>query len=128
VGRRVSKVTSGPNRGRSILANVQNVLTDALGQESLPAVEVQNDRNIEMVATLLGDAREGRQNAYPSTLVLPPGAVEDRTRWLDTWPEMGPREAFAWLDLAPKATWEDIVRAAYARFEDHWAAGVAYHH
>ncbi len=127
-GRGVAEVSSGANRGRSLLANIENVLNGALGQEPPPLLEVQNDRNIEMVATLLADAREGRANAYPSALVLPPGAVEDGLRWLKTWPEMGPRETFAWLGAAPEATWEEIARAAYARFEDHWAAGVAFHH
>ncbi len=127
-GRRVSDVSSGPNRGRTILANVENALTDSLGQDPSALVEVRNDRNIEMVATLLADVREGRTNACPATLVLPPGAVEDRLRWLCTWPELGPQETFTWLGLAPEAAWQDIVQAAYARFQDHWAAGVAYHH
>ncbi len=91
-------------------------------------VDVRNDRNIEMVATLLNDAREGRGNAFPATLVLPPGTVEDSLRWLKTWPEMGPREAFKWLGLVSHASWNEIVAATFARFEDHWAAAVAYHH
>jgi hypothetical protein len=127
-GRNVAEVSSGPNRGRVLLANIENALSGALGREPPPLLEVQNDRNIEMVATLLHDAREGRANAYPSVLVLPPGAVEDGLRWLSTWPELGPRETFAWLGLSPDAVWNDIVRAAYARFVDHWAAGVAFHH
>jgi hypothetical protein len=127
-GRRVAEVSSGPDPGRTILANVEDALTDALGQQPAALVEVRNDRNIEMVATLLGDAKEGRRNAYPAALVLPPSTVDDRLRWLDTWPEMGPRESFAWLGVPPEAAWEDIVQAAYTRFEDHWAAGVAYHH
>jgi len=127
-GRSVAEVSSGPNRGRILLANIDNAVSGALGQEPPPLLEVQNDRNIEMVATRSGDAREGRTNAYPSALVLPPGAVEGRLRWLKNWPEMGPGETFAWLGLAPEATRDEIVQAAYARFEDHWAAGVAYHH
>jgi hypothetical protein len=127
-GRRVAEVSSGPVRGRTILANLYNALTDALGQDPPPLVEVQNDRNIEMVATLLEDARQGRGSARPATLVLPPGVVEDRLRWLDAWPEPGPRQAFEWLGLAADAAWEEVVQTAYARFEDHWAAGVAYHH
>nr|WP_294543094.1 hypothetical protein [uncultured Rhodopila sp.] len=127
-GRRVAGVSSGPDPGRILLANIENVLSGALGQEPPPLLEVQNDSNIEMVATLLGDAREGRENAYPPALVLPSGAVEDGLRWLKTWPGMGPRETFAWLGEAPEAAREEIVRAAYARFEDRWAAGVAFHH
>ena len=126
-GRSVAEVSSGPNPGRVVLANIENVLAAALGEP--PALlEVKNNRNIEMVATLLEDAREGRANAYPATLVLPPGTVEDSVRWVKTWPEMGPRETVAWLGLTPEATWKEIVQAVYTRFVDHWAAGVAYHH
>lgn len=70
-GRRVAEVSSGPSRGRSILANVENVISDALGQVPAPLLEVSNDRNIELVASLLADAREGRENAFPATVVLP---------------------------------------------------------
>jgi hypothetical protein len=127
-GRSVAEVSSGPSPGRTILANIGDVLADALGQKRPPLVDVQNDQNIEMVTTLLGDAREGRENAYPSTLVLPPGAVEDSLRWLKSWPEMGPQKTFTWLGVAAGARWPEIVDAAYSRFEDHWAAGIAYHH
>jgi hypothetical protein len=127
-GRSVATVSSGPNPGRTILANLGNVLSEAVGHEPPPLVEVQNDRNIEMLATLSRDASEGRRNAYPATLLLPPGVVEDSGRWLETWPEMGPQETITWLGTAPDATWEQIVQAVYKRFPDHWAAAVAYHH
>ena len=127
-GRPVADVSSGPNPGRAVLANVENALADALGEAPTPLLDVHNDMNVEMVATLLNDAREGRANAYPTTLVMPPGSAEDSLRWLNTWPRMEPQDAFAWLGLAADATWEQIVQAAYAQFEDHWAAGVAYHH
>jgi hypothetical protein len=71
-----------------------------------------------MVATLLADA----------SLLLPPGEVDDNLRWLRTWPEIGPQETFAWLSLPSDASWKNIVEAAYSRFEDHWAAGIACHH
>ncbi|MGA3400955.1 MAG: hypothetical protein ABSC95_17190 [Acetobacteraceae bacterium] len=127
-GRSIAQVSSGPNRGRSILANVENRLAEALGQEPIPSLDVQTDQNIELVTTLLADARAGRENAYPGSLVLPPGAVEDSLRWLHDWPKLGPEAAFTWLGLPAEAGWAAIVTAAYARFEDHWAAGVAYHH
>jgi len=130
--RRVSKVSSGESSGRTVLANVEDVMAEALGQEPLGTLDVQNDQNIELVATLLEDARSNRGNAFPGSLVLPPGAIEDRLRWLGTWPDLGPQEAFAWLGVPSGAEsgteWKAIVRAAYARFGDHWAAGVAYHH
>jgi len=127
-GRSVAEVSSGPSPGRSVLANIGNVIADALGQEPLPLLDVQTDRNIELVATLLGDARAGRGNACPATLLLPPGTVENGLRWLKTWPKMGPQETFCWLGSAAEASWKEIVTAVYTRFENHWAAGVAYHH
>lgn len=127
-GRSVSQVSSGPNRGRLILANVQAQLGAALGQAPSAEVDVRSDRNVELVATLLTDARAGREQAYPGTVVLPPGAVEDRLRWLGTWPQLGPAEAFAWLGLTSDASWPAVVEASYVRFGDHWVAGVAYHH
>jgi len=126
--RSVAKVSSGANPGRIILANIEDRLAEALGQEPFETLDVQTDQNIELVATLLEDARSNRDNACPSSLVLPPGALEDRLRWLDTWPDLRPQEAFAWLNLSSQRGWDAIVRAVYARFEDHWAAGVAYHH
>jgi hypothetical protein len=127
-GRSVAKVSSGANPGRIILANIEDRLAEALGQEPFETLDVQIDQNIELVATLLEDARSDRENACPNSLVLPPGALDDRMRWLDTWPDLRPQEAFAWLNLSSQAGWDAIVRAVYARFEDHWAAAVAYHH
>ncbi len=46
-GRSVAEVSSGPNRGRILLANIDNAVSGALGQEPPPLLEVQNDRNIE---------------------------------------------------------------------------------
>jgi hypothetical protein len=128
VGRSVAQVSSGPNRGRSVLVNLENHLADALGQEPIPSLDVRADRNVELVVTLLEDARTGLDNTYPSSLVLPPGAVEDGLRWLHEWPEIGPAQTLTWLGLSPEAGWSAIVAAAYERFEDHLAAAVAYHH
>jgi hypothetical protein len=126
--RRAAGLSSGANPGRSILANIEDRLGEAPGQEPFETLDVRTDQNIELVATLLEDARCNRENACPSSLVLPPGSFEDRLRWLDTWPDLAPQEAFAFLGVPPQASWDAIVRAVYARFEDHWAAGVAYHH
>ncbi len=111
-----------------IPANIENRLAEALGQEPFETLDVQTDQKIELVAILLQDARSNRANACPSTRVLPPGTLVDRLQWLDTGPDLNPQEAFARLVLSPQAGWDAIVRAVYARFEDHWAAGVAYHH
>jgi hypothetical protein len=127
-GRRIAAVSSGANPGRTILANVGDALRDALGEPSAATVDVRSDRNIELAATLLTDARAGRRHAYPAALVLPPGAVTDDLRWLGRWPALGPVQAFGWFGLEAQATWEMVVKAAYERFHDHWIAGVAYHH
>jgi hypothetical protein len=126
-GRGVAQVSSGPSRGRSILANIENQLGEALGQPPFAEIDLRSDRNIELAATLLADIRAGAAHACPGALVLPPGAAEDPLRWLDTWPRRGPAEAFVQLGLAPDAAWTEVVEAAYARFADHWVAGIAYH-
>ena len=125
--RKIARVSSGEDPGRSVLARVEDGLGEALGQEPVSELDVANDGNIELVATLLADLRAGREHARPATLVLPPGAADDSLRWLGTWPKPGPVGGFAWLGLPPDADWAAVVEAAYARFEDHWAAGVAYH-
>ena len=127
-GRRTAAISSGSNPGRAILANVESALRDALDQPSAATVEVRSDRNIELASTLLADARAGRGQACPGALVLPPGVVTDHSRWLDTWPQLGPVRALGWLGLEANATWEMAVEAAYGRCHDHWVAGVAYHH
>jgi hypothetical protein len=127
-GRSFAQVSSGASAGRSLLARVEDRIADALDQEPFLAVDVRTDQNVELVSTLLEDAVAGRENAYPGSLVLPPGAVEDNLRWIDTWPELGPAQAVGWLGLSSEASWAAIVSSAYARFADHWAAGVAYHH
>jgi hypothetical protein len=127
-GRKVGQVSSGQNSGRAILSNIEDQLRTALGQEPVDPIEVRSDRNIELAATLLADIEADREHASPGALVLPPGSIQEHLRWLDTWPELGPMEAFAWLGLAPDASWQEVVRACYSRFQDHWAAGIAYHH
>jgi hypothetical protein len=126
-GRGVSQVSSGQNPGRSILSNVEDLLSAALDQTPVPRIDVRSDRNIELAATLLTDIQAGWEHACPGALVLPPGSAGDRLRWLDTWPELGPAEAFAWLGLARDARWPEVVKASYALFQDHWVAGIAYH-
>jgi hypothetical protein len=123
-----ARISSGPSQGRAILANIADLFGAALGQPPEPTVDVRTDRNIELAETLLTDIRAHRDHARPGALVLPPGAVEERLRWLDTWPHLGPVEAFTWLGLPVDAEWLEVVEAAYERFQDHWVAGVAFHH
>jgi hypothetical protein len=66
------------------------------------------------------------RECLPESLVLPPQAVEDSLRWLHDWPKLGPEGTLTWLGLSSEASWAAIVTRAYVRFEDHWAAGVAY--
>ena len=127
-GRKFGQVSSGPNNGRAILSNLEDHLRTALGQGPVEAIEVGSDRNVELAETLLADLKAGRENACPGALVLPPGAVREHLRWLDTWPERGPEEAFAGLGLLPEASWPEVVKACYSLFQDHWVAGIAYHH
>jgi hypothetical protein len=127
-GRGVTKLQSpGASRGRVILGNLEKVLSEALGHEPAATFNIRSDRNVELVSSLLADGRAGGEHAIPGALVLPPGAVQDRLRWFENWPEIGPAEGVAWLGLPADATWSDVVLAVYEKFEDHWAAGVAYH-
>lgn len=126
--RHASRIGSGEHRGRVILANVEDVFRTALDQPAPDTVDVRTDRNIELAATLLADAKAGLSQACPGSIVLPPGSVPDRLRWLATWPDRGPAEAFTALGLDPDADWRSVAQAAYERFEDHWVAGIAYHH
>lgn len=111
-----------------MLGGLEDALCDALGQERLISLDVHADDNVELVSRLLADLREGQENAIPGALVLPPGSAEDSLRWLQAWPELGPPEALDVLGLSRRAEWKQVLEAAYARFSDHWAAGVAYHH
>ena len=126
-GRRFGLVSSGQNRGRAILSNIEDQVRMALDQEPVATIEVSNDRNIELAETLLAAIKADQEHACPGALVLPPG-VKEHLRWLDTWPELGSVEAFAWLGLALDASWSEVVEASYSLFQDHWVAGIAYHH
>ena len=126
-GQAISSVSSGPNLGRAVLDNINAALNKALDQKPMPFVEVHADNNVEMVSRLLEDARLGQEHAFPGALLLPPGAIEDRFRWVRSWPTVEPRETLGCLGLNERASWNEVVPATYTRFSDHWAAGVAYH-
>jgi hypothetical protein len=124
----VAHVPSGLSGGfYAILLGDEGLLDAALGQAPASTIDVRNDRNIELAATLLANIRWKR--AYPDALVLPPGSVATRLRWLGDWKERADlEEVFIWLGLPPDASWREVVEATYVRFKDHWVAGVAYHH
>lgn len=127
-GRGTAQLSSGDNPGRALLTNIEHVLRKALDQAPPPVFDVRTDRNIELVETLLTDLRADLPHACPATIVLPPGCAADALRWVDKWREIRPLAALDWLGLARDAAWEDVAGAAYARFRDHWVAGIAYHH
>ena len=128
-GRPASRISSGDSVGRKVLANLQDALGGALGQGAPVAFDVRSDRNIELAATLLADLRAstGAARIPSGAVVLPPGSAEDACRWVADWPSLGPAAALTDLGLDPGASLRAVLEAAYARFEDHWVAGVAYH-
>ena len=122
-GRSRSAISSGPCSGRAALEAMAGALGEACGQAPTPEVEVLNDNNIELVATLRDTFDTGEAPRMPNSLVLPPSSVQDEGRWLSSWPELassGPSKEW-------DRKWRSTVRAAYERFGDHWAAAVAYH-
>ncbi len=80
-------ISSGESRGRTLLTNLEDQLGKALDQAppppTPPTVDIQTNRNIELVTTLLTDAQAAQANAYPGALVLPPGTPY--TRFKDHW-------------------------------------------
>ncbi len=128
-GRGASRISSGDSPGRRVLANVQNAFAEALGQEAPAVFDVRSDRNVELATTLLTDmrARADEFRVAGGAVVLPPGSIEDAGRWITDWPTLGPAAALTFLGLGPDASFRAVLEAAYARFEDHWVAGVAYH-
>jgi hypothetical protein len=110
-----------------LLESINAALNKALDQKPTSLVEVHADNNIELVSRLLEDARLGHDHAFPGAILLPSNAMEDRFRWVRSWPTLEPLETLGWLGLNERASWHEVVVAAYARFPNHWAAGVAYH-
>jgi hypothetical protein len=122
-GRSRSAISSGPSLGRAAFETLAKALEEACGQAPTPEVDVLNDNNIELVATLHDSFGTAEGPPIPNTIVLPPGSTEDETRWLSSWPELassGPSEEW-------DRKWRLTVQAAYERHGDHWAAAVAYH-
>jgi hypothetical protein len=80
--------------------------------------------NVELVETLCA----ARRRRLPTAIVLPVGACANKDRWFDhvEWHSISPgtRE---YLRAPADADFKVLVRAAYERFSDHAAAGVAYH-
>ena len=115
-------ISSGPSSGRAIMEN----LAGALGADgNCEAAEIEE--NVELVETLKA-RKPGRPRGLPTAVVLPAGCCADEDRWFDRveWHEIksGTRDV---LDVSAHADFDALVGAAYERFSDHAAAGVAYH-
>jgi hypothetical protein len=126
-GRKKSLISSGPSSIRDAIDTLEDALCDAFDQDRPIEVDVHSDVNVELVRTLLDDLVSGQKHARPGVIVLPPGSAEDSLRWIKSWPERSPRDALEWLGVAADSDWLAVLEAAYRRFPDHWAAGVAFH-
>jgi hypothetical protein len=116
-------ISSGPNSGRAIIGNVVEALGGRAASE-----EAEIEDNVELVSSLARAADRKEGHAWPTALVLPVDCCTDEDRWFDNvgWHEIraGTR---AFLGAPDDADYRHVVRAAYDRFSDLAAAGVAYH-
>jgi hypothetical protein len=116
-------ISSGSNRGRNVLAGVIAAFGGTSADE-----QAQIEANVELVETLASAAGRNEKRSLPTALVLPVGSRADEDRWFDRieWHEIkaGTRRL---LGTPPDADFARLARAAYGRFGDHIAAGVAYH-
>ena len=115
-------ISSGPSPGRQIMENLAAALGASANDEA-----AQIEANLELVETLQAAARDDARR-LPTAVVLPAGCCPDPYRWFDAveWHEISPGTR-AFLGAASDAKFDALVRAAYERFSDHAAAGVAYH-
>jgi hypothetical protein len=112
-------ISSGPSTGRMVMENLAGAL-GASRNEKTAEIEM----NVELVETL----HAHRRRRLPTAIVLPLGSCADQDRWFDhvEWHDISPGTR-AFLSAPPDADFKTLVRAAYDRFLDHAAAGVAYH-
>jgi hypothetical protein len=116
-------ISSGSNAGRAILGNV----VAALGGSAVTE-KAEIEANVELVASLRRAAERNEGHAWPTALVLPVDCCADEDRWFDNvgWHEIRPGTR-AFLGAPADADYRLVVRAAYERFSEFAAAGVAYH-
>jgi hypothetical protein len=116
-------ISSGPNCGRAILGHVASALGARAGNE-----KAEIEANVELVESLKKAADRNDAQWLPTALILPIGCCADADRWFDRvgWHDIraGTR---SFLGATADADFAALVRAAYDRFPDHAAAGVAYH-
>jgi hypothetical protein len=116
-------ISSGPSPGRMAMEN----LAAALGADAADE-QAEIEANVELVASLQQATDRNDNHRLPTTLILPFGCCIDQDRWFDNieWHDI-PAGTRRFLDAAPDADFATLVRAAYDRFSDHAAAGIAYH-
>jgi len=112
-------ISSGPSTGRRVMENLAGALGASRNDE---AAEIE--MNVELVETLHAD----RARRRPTAIVLPIGSCADQDRWFDhvEWHDISPGTR-AFLGAPADADFKALARAAYERFSDYAAAGVAYH-
>jgi hypothetical protein len=116
-------ISSGPSSGRMALEN----LAAALGADEADE-KAEIEANVELIASLKQAADRNESYWLPTTLVLPIGCCTDEDRWFDNieWHDI-PGGTRRLLGTMANADFAALVRAAYERFSDHAAAGIAYH-
>jgi hypothetical protein len=112
-------ISSGPSTGRRVMENLAGALGASRNDET-----AEIEMNVELVETL--HAHRGRR--LPTAIVLPVHSCADQDRWFDhvEWHDISPGTR-AFLGALADADFKALVRAAYERFSDHAAAGIAYH-
>jgi hypothetical protein len=112
-------ISSGPSTGRMVMENLAGALGAPHNDET-----AEIEMNVELVETLRA---EGARR-LPTAVVLPVGSCVDKDRWFDhvEWHDISPGTR-TFLGVAADADFKALVRAAYERFSDYAAAGVAYH-
>jgi len=117
-----SMISSGPSRGRELLDDIVRSLG---GKPS--EYEAEITANVELVSSLKEAARRGERHAFPTAIVLPADAGEADLRWFDVVRRPPLAETRSLLSAPEDATFNEMALAAYERFEDRAAAGIAYH-
>jgi hypothetical protein len=117
------RISSGPSNGRALVGNILEAF-----EGSRPDEEAEIEANVELVESLRLAGIRNDRHWLPTAMVLPTESCADEDRWFDRveWHEIrdGTR---AFLGVAADADFRTMVRAAYNRFRDFAAAGVAYH-
>ncbi len=116
-------ISSGPNNGRAIIGNIAKVFGARPSDETS-----EIEANVELVESLRRAAGRAEDHWLPTAIVLPVGSCLDEHRWFDRieWHEIR-AETRACLSAPPDADFRTLLRAAYARFSQCAAAGVAFH-